>query len=234
MATQISFNGVNSNNGCLCFQFDDGEGFSVKSFDKGVLVIEPEGCNIHSFAKKVAGCFEEGSNFNGLKAIEFEFRGAYVLVTAKNADPDKIVKLWNEKTKENCIKYEKEQEEYMETPEYQELQFKDEEARKFWENFVENNRNGFGFCIFSYAEYWAKFMQHYMAKHEGVTVAQIADKASHDVGVDGVIGFMNACATDILSKVWKYGEDLRKWHNKQYDYEGDGIFSPAVLNINKD
>lgn len=219
-------------NNSLCFHFDGGEGVCVESSDKVVLVIT-KGCNTHSLAKKVAGCFEEGSNFNGLKAIEFSV--ADVFVTPKNEDPDKIAKLWNEKTEENCIKYEKEQEEYLKTPEYQELQFKDEEARKFWENFVENNRNGFSFCIISYAEYWAKFMQHYMAKHEGVTVAQIADKASHDVGVDGVIGFMNACATDILSKVWKYGEDLRKWHNKQYDYEGDGIFSPAVLkNINKE
>ena len=60
-------------------------------------------CTIDSLAKNVAGCFEEGSNFNGLKAIEFEFNGAYVSVTAKNADPDKIVQLWNEKMEENRI-----------------------------------------------------------------------------------------------------------------------------------
>lgn len=111
MATQVSFKDVFSCDGSLCFRFDDGEAFSVKSLNNGIMVIDPIcGCTIHSFAKNVAGCFEEGSNFNGLKAIEFEFNGAYVSVTAKNATPEKIVQLWNEKMEENRIKYEKERE----------------------------------------------------------------------------------------------------------------------------
>lgn len=118
MATQVRFEDVSSYDGSLWFRFGDGEAFSVKSLNEGVMVIDPIcGCTIHSFAKNVAGCFEEGSNFNGLKAIEFEFNGAYVSVTAKNADPDKIVQLWNEKIEENRIRYEKEREEYMKTPE---------------------------------------------------------------------------------------------------------------------
>ena len=194
-----------------------------------------------------------------MKAIEFEFNGAYVSVTAKNATPEKIVQLWNEKMEENRIKYEKEREEYMKTPEYraerakalkvgyrrqnveelvkhsmqtEELQFKDEEARKVWDNFVEvNSKNGYSACVVRYAEYWAKFMQYLMAKHEGVTVAKIADKASHAADIDGVTGFMYGCAVNVLSQVWKHGEELRKWHNKEYDYEGDGVVNPAVLTV---
>ena len=261
MATQVRFEDVFSYDGSLWCRFGDCEAFSVKSLNAGVMVIAPIcGCTIYSFAKNVAGCFEEGSNFNGLKAIEFEFNEAYVSVTAKNADPDKIVQLWNEKMEENRIKREKEREEYMKTPEYrakrakelkveyrrqtveelvkqsmqtEKLQFKDEEARKAWENFVEvNSQDPYSSGVVRYAEYWAKFMQYLMVKHDGVTIAQIADKASHAADIEGVTGFMYGCAVNVLSQVWKYGEELRKWHNKEYDYEGDGVVNPAVLTVN--
>lgn len=261
MATQVSFKDVFSCDGSLWFRFDDGEAFSVKSLNNGVMVIDPIcGCTINSFAKNVAGCFEKGSNLNGLKAIEFSFNGAYISVTAKNAIPEKIVQLYKEKMEENRIKYEKKLKEYMKTPEYraerakelkteyrrqnveelvkhsmqtEELQFKDEEARKVWDNFVEvNSKDGYSTCVVRYAEYWAKFMQYLMAKHEGVTVEKIADKASHNADIDGITGFMYGCAVNVLSQVWKHGEELRKWHNKEYDYEGNGVVNPAVLTVN--
>lgn len=257
MATQVRFENVFSCDGSLWFRFANGDAFRVMSLNEGVMVIDPIcGCAIHSFAKNVAGCFEEGSNFYGLKAIEFEFSGAYVSVTAKDADPDKIEQLWDEKMEENYIKYEREMEEYMRTPEYraerakelkaeyrrqnvrelvkqsmqtEELQFKDEEARKIWENLIEvNSKDGY----IRYAEYWAKFMQYLMAKHDGVEVAQIAGKTSHVADIDPITGFMHVCAVNVLSQVWKYGEELRKWHNKKYGYEGDGVVNSTVLTIN--
>lgn len=240
MATQVRFYNVFSYDGSLWFRFDDGVAFIVKSLNEGVMVIKPIfNGTIYSFAKNIAGCFEEGSNFYGLKAIEFEFNEAYVSVTAKNADPDKIVQLWIEKDEENRIKREKEREEYMKTQEYrakrakemkaeyrrqmveelvkqsmqtEELQFKDEEARKFWDNFVEHNfKDGDRARMVRYAKYWAKFMQYLMAKHEGVKVAQIADKASHAAAIDGINGFIYDSAVNLLSLFWKYGEELRKW-----------------------
>lgn len=259
MATQVSFVDVFSCDGSLWFRFSNGDAFSVKSLNDGVMVIDPMcGCTIHSFAKNVAGCFEEGSNFNGLKAIEFEFNGAYVSVTAKNADADKIVQLWNEKMEENHIKWEKEREEYMKTPEYRakrakelkiatrrqnvekvvlhvdettELEFKDDEAKKNWEQFVEvNSKDGYSNCVVTYARRWAKYMQHLMEKHNK-SVFQIAENASHMSDINGITGFMYGCAVSVLSQCWKYGEELRKWHNKEYDYEGDGVVNPAVLTI---
>lgn len=259
MATQVNFKEVFSYDGSLQFRFDTGEFFSVRSLNNGVMVISPHcGCDIDSFANNVAGCFEEGSNFNGLKAIEFEFNGAHVSVTKKNATPEKIVQLWNEKMEENRIKREKEHEEYMKTPEYRakrakelkadyrrksveelvnhsmqniNLEFKDYNAHKFWNNFVEANKDEYGLCAVRYAEQWAKFMQYLMEKHEGVTVDKIAEQASYAANIEGITGFIYGCAVDILSRVWKYGEELRKWHNGKYDYAGDGVINPAILTI---
>lgn len=102
MATQVIFKKVDPL-GFLGFQFDDAEDFIVKSFNEGVMVIQPMYCTIQSLAKHVAGCFEEGSNFNGLKAIEFDFNGVHISVTAKNADPQKIVKFYHKEEKKNRI-----------------------------------------------------------------------------------------------------------------------------------
>jgi len=44
---------------------------------------------------------------------------------------------------------------------------------------------------------------------------------------------MYGCAVSMLSQCWKYGEELRRWHNKEWGHEDtDGIVNPAVLTIN--
>ena len=58
-----------------------------------------------------------------------------------------------------------------------------------------------------------------------------ADKLSYEVDEEGITGFMYGCAVSILSQCWEYGEYLRKWHNGEYDYDGDGVVNPAVLSI---
>jgi hypothetical protein len=35
----------------------------------------------------------------------------------------------------------------------------------------------------------------------------------------------------VLVHTWKHGEALRKWHNKEYGHEGDGVVNPAVVNF---
>lgn len=95
MVTLIEFDEYCSDG--LWFKFNDGQRFKVRSLKDGVMFIEHTcDCTINSFAKNIAGCFKKGSNFYGLKAIEFEFNDARVLVTEDNADPDKIYRLWNE------------------------------------------------------------------------------------------------------------------------------------------
>ncbi len=112
-----------------------------------------------------------------------------------------------------------------------EMEFKDEEGKKSWNQMVEvNSKDPYGNGVVKYARRWAKYMQKLIA--EGKTVVEIAEKASHDCDIEGITGFMYVCAVNALTKCWKYGEELRKWHNKDYGYEGDGVVNPAVLTVN--
>ena len=92
------------------------------------------------------------------------------------------------------------------------------------------NTDPYGACVYVYAEGWAKLMQREIAK--GKTVAECAQKTSHELYFLGITGFMYGAAVSILSHCWKYGEELRKWHNKDYGHEGDGVVNPAILTIN--
>lgn len=205
---------------------------------------------------KVFDC-DENTAFTGIK---FEFNEVTVMVTKENADKDKIYAEWKAGMKANAEKYRLEREAYMKTPEYRaerakalkianrretvekdvlavdkstELQFKDEEAAKIWEHWVEiNSKDSYSNCVVTYARRWAKYMQHLMEKHNK-TVAEIAGKASHASDIEGITGFMYGCAVDILAQCWKHGEELRKWHNKKWGQEDtDGVVNPAVLTVN--
>lgn len=56
-------------------------------------------------------------------------------------------------------------------------------------------------------------------------------KTSHDADTEGITGFMYGCAVNILAHVWEHGEELRRWHNGEYDYDGDGVVNPAILTV---
>lgn len=114
-----------------------------------------------------------------------------------------------------------------------ELEFKDDEAAKNWAQFVEiNSKDGYSAGVVTYARRWAKYMQYLMKKHDKDLVL-IADEASKVADIEGITGFMYGCAVNTLSQLWKYGEELRKWHNKDYGYEGDGVVNPAILTVSK-
>ena len=85
-------------------------------------------------------------------------------------------------------------------------------------------------CIIDYTILWAQYMEYLMAKHNQ-KLADIWDRASHLADIDGITGFMYGCAVGLLSSVWKYGEELRIVHNRQYDYAGDGVVNPAILTV---
>lgn len=246
----------------------------VSSFENGIATVDPMcGSEITAFSGLIAGCFEEGSNFEAelrkgfdcdsetaLTGIQFEFNEVTVLVTKENADTDKIVAEWRAGMDANAEKYRLEREAYMKTPEYRaerakalkiqtrrqtveqevlaidestELEFKDDEAKANWEKWVEiNSKDGYSLGVVTYARRWAKYMQHLMSKHNK-TLPQIADKASHVSDIEGITGFMYGCAVGMLSQCWKYGEELRRWHNKEWGQEdSDGVVNPAVLTIN--
>lgn len=103
---------------------------------------------------------------------------------------------------------------------------KDAESLKKWED---NNQDEYGGAIVSYAKNWGRLMQVEIAN--GKEVKDIADKTSHEADIEGLTGFMYGAAISVLSTTWVHGEELRKWHNKEYDHEGDGVVNPAILTI---
>ena len=104
-----------------------------------------------------------------------------------------------------------------------------DEAKNVYKEYVEKNTDAYGKAAVDYAIAWAKLMQAEIKA--GKKLQDVADKTSHDADTDGITGFMYGCAVSMLSQCWKHGEELRKWHNKEYDHEGDGVVNPAVLTI---
>ena len=106
-----------------------------------------------------------------------------------------------------------------------------------WQSTKSKNPDGYGGAIVAYAEWWARLMQIEITK--GKQLADIADAASHEADIEGITGFMYGAAVSILSKVWKHGEDLRRWHNlkTQIRNEGEianengGTLNPALLSF---
>lgn len=98
-----------------------------------------------------------------------------------------------------------------------------------WNDWKAKNTDGYGAAIFEYAENWAKLMQ--VEMKSGKKLVECAEPTSFQLGFLGITGFMYGAAVSILAKCWKHGEDLRKWHNKEYNREGDGVVNPAVLSV---
>jgi hypothetical protein len=106
-----------------------------------------------------------------------------------------------------------------------------------WDKFVEANQDSYGSACIKYAEKWAMLMQ---AKiKDGVSVASCAGETGSLADDEEITGFMYGCAVSMLSKCWKHGEELRRWHNKdvQLGTEGDtanesgAVLNPACLVI---
>jgi len=96
-----------------------------------------------------------------------------------------------------------------------------------WDKCVQNNQDIYGLAVVQFAERWADLMEQEIDK--GAKLADIAEETSHDADTEGITGFMYGCAVNILANVWEYGEELRRWHNKEYDYDGGGVVNPAIL-----
>jgi flagellin-like hook-associated protein FlgL len=89
-----------------------------------------------------------------------------------------------------------------------------------WQSTKDKSPDGYCDGIVAYAEWWARLMQVEIAN--GKQLADIADAASHEADIEGITGFMYGAAVLILSKVWKHGEDLRRWHNLKTQIRNEG------------
>lgn len=104
---------------------------------------------------------------------------------------------------------------------------------EWWQTGLDNNQDFYGRGVYDFAVRWADLLE---ADIEAVgdakkAIVANAKKRSREADTDGITGFMYGCAMSILSQAWEYGEILRKWHNKEYGYEGDGCVNPAILTI---
>lgn len=114
------------------------------------------------------------------------------------------------------------------------MEFKDRES---WDKGVKVNTDPYGAAVYIYAKRWAELMEQRIAN--GETIKDCASECSHNADAEGITGFMYGCAVSALSHCWKYGEELRQWHNldTQIRDEGEkanksgGVLNPAVLNI---
>src|SRR6185312_3285925 len=83
--------------------------------------------------------------------------------------------------------------------------------------YVENNSaDAYSRCVVDYSEAWANLMESRM-RADGAKIADIATETSDEANQQyGITGFMYGCAVSGLSHFWQYGDDLRKWHNREY------------------
>ena len=229
MATQVKFEGVRSD-GVLQFRFENGDGFVVLSLNDGIMTVLPNlNCKIPSFLRNIASCFTD-FNFRGLKLIKVTgLNGVTISVTEETADPYEVIQLWVDEFGKGKLEgvSNNENEQVIQVLQTEKLQFKNENARKEWYDLVQSRLDDGVY----YAEYWGKYMQHLLSKHEDLTVSQIAAMASEVVNFAGLTGYAYCQAVNILSRVWKYGEELRRWHNKKCGYEGNGVANPTVLRV---
>jgi len=113
----------------------------------------------------------------------------------------------------------------------------DRDETRWQEGIAAQKGDGYGLGIYTYAEYWARLMQKKIA--DGHKLETIAEECSNRADILGITGFMYGCAVSVLAQCWKYGEELRLWHNKktQIGNEGamanasGGVLNPALLCI---
>lgn len=102
-----------------------------------------------------------------------------------------------------------------------------------YKNWYDKNSDGYSRACFTYAERWAELLEEKVEETGDAkeAIVKYADNLSCKADTEGITGFMYGCAVNILSQYWEYGEELRKWHNKEYGYDGDGVVNPAILTI---
>lgn len=105
-----------------------------------------------------------------------------------------------------------------------------------YKNWYDKNESAYGRACFSYAERWAEMLENAIESSiddPQKVIIDNAGKLSNEADIEGITGSMYIMAVSILSKCWKYGEELRKWHNKEYNYDGEGVVNTSILIINK-
>lgn len=97
-----------------------------------------------------------------------------------------------------------------------------------YQQLQENDFEDFyGAGILRYAKRWGNMMEQELAG--GLSVAEAAEKTMTAADTEGITGYMYGNAVGVLSEYWSHGEELRQWHNQRYQYTGDDVVNPAIL-----
>ena len=103
-----------------------------------------------------------------------------------------------------------------------------------YKDWYGKNLDPYGHACFTYAERLAEMLEELIGSDESNAmqiIVENAEKTSHEADTEGITGFMYGTAVSILSQCWQYGEYLRKWHNNEYNYDGDGVVNPAIMTV---
>lgn len=233
------------------------DGIEISSIKDGIVTVEcMVGSRIDDFVENLRKFFKPYSNLYGVKAVEVEFNQFAITMDEQNAG--RILQLFHRSCDMSSGLWEKELQEYYNSPEYvrdhakslkkdcrkkivvqkvrdfqknADFTIVDKKKQAEWEDCKAiNSKDGYSNGVIEYAILWAQYMEYLMAKHDK-KVSDVWDMSSHFADIDGITGFMYGCAVGILSSVWKYGEELRVQHNSRYGHEGDGVVNPALLTI---
>lgn len=100
-----------------------------------------------------------------------------------------------------------------------------------WQRYQEKNTDLYGGEVIVYAERWANLMELHM--EEGSVLVDVAEKTSHEADTSKISGFMYGAAVSVLASVWEHGEELRVWHNSEYNLDAGvkGVVNPAIIQI---
>lgn len=107
-----------------------------------------------------------------------------------------------------------------------------------WKKFQKlHTKNTYDARILAYAVRWARLMQLEMAA--GKKIKGMAGRTSSEADLEGMSGFSYGCAVSALAEQWKYGDQLRRWHNLRYQIRDEGVeakkkggtLNPAVICI---
>ena len=106
------------------------------------------------------------------------------------------------------------------------MQFKPNKEED-WREYVANNDDMYGSGVIRFAQTWAELMEAQMP--QGFD-PKIADTTCTEADTEGITGAMYGFAVAILNDVWKWGDELKKWHNKVWGNEqAEGVINPAVI-----
>jgi len=109
-----------------------------------------------------------------------------------------------------------------------------------YETWKRNNTDCYGAGVLRFGEAWADLMEARLSKGEELKdIAEPCSIEADNLPGGKITGYMYRASISFLSDVWEYGEELRRWHNRDVGgeeageraNENGGVINPAVLTI---